>query len=673
VVYSHELDVLFFMEGMSVPLHRAQLDFKENAPATGTFDLVPTREINRVRPRTLCQLFVRDFTVPGDPFVLAYEGEVAGYGAVKNPEGVRAFRVSTVDFLSYWDNAKLNFLNSYFGAAGSTMQAKFYSNQVKRGRDVKTLLSTDTFLISEMNKYLNNPANKAVIDDIFFGAIKHSIASLGNVNAFYAGNMHRLKIIDRIAARSSGNLDAVLKYQLAMKMITKFVGEMGGNNTVLNCIQRLLGLIFHSHVTAPFPSFINDKPAQFLIKPDAYMIPPPKCNVVFPNQYQTLDFQRNFFKEPTRLIMQPTVPIASGYIPVKSQFVAPEFFDKYYTKEDNPDPFPVDNSLAIHSGVYYSSKSSTSRDAELISYAEAMKGHNTAFIGNIPGVVYLIANDQRGEFNKNQAFRSIAKYFFDTMRYGSRTFSVNGKFNMAPVPGFPALFVDSGDSEQNILANLTGVTHIFSATQGTSTMYHLDKARFVDETEDYDSGRVSEVPIPPWFRGDTFGSVGNLDTIRSQLEQASKTRADELNGGAINIYEKPEKLNKFYEDLLGTGSIITPKQYTILGAAWQIAKDYKGKYDSGEPKKTDRREFVENFTHRPYTTLKEAMSFLGAKNEKPLRRGTKDVVYTGGGFTSYAGMNGAQFSTQLEAAVRLRREVIKKYRAKLFSNRGFNE
>ena len=46
--------------------------------------------------------------------------------------------------------------------------------------------------------------------------------------------------------------------------------------------------------------------------PDAFMLAPPKCNVVFPHQISMQSMQRNFFSEITRISVSSGDPINTG-------------------------------------------------------------------------------------------------------------------------------------------------------------------------------------------------------------------------------------------------------------------------------------------------------------------------------------------------------------------------
>ena len=419
--YSHELSLLFLMEGLSIPLIRGQLNFDMNRPATATFDLPPLREINKVRARTLCQLFVRDFTTPGDPLVLAYEGEVLGMGMAKNPSGQRAFRVMTADFSSYWQNATLLFMNAIFAKGMPGLLQFFKKDETKK--QINTVLSNDLYMITKMQEYISAHSGDK---DVFFGALVNLLKGpFGNINAFYQGNSERLRLIDRLLAESTGNTGDIFRYQKALQMMHNQISGFGGETTVLNCLQRIMGMIYHNTVTSPFPSYLKNRVlpgelsgrdviGQFLFKPDAYMLPPPKCNVVFPNQYTKFNFDRNFMQEPTRLMFQPLNPILKKDTILKHTYVAPQFMDRYYNGEEYEDDtdFGSMMSLDMQAGrdAYFATDiNSKSRETEAVSNAEVMKGHVSAYVGEIEGAVYLLANDSKGELSKDKTFKEIGK------------------------------------------------------------------------------------------------------------------------------------------------------------------------------------------------------------------------------------------------------------------------
>jgi len=103
------------LEGIEVPFIGATITHTVNQAAIAYVDLVPHKIINNIKPRTLVQLYVRDYqdtvTGGGFPYVTAFEGEVFGYSFAKTPSS-RTFSISCIDFTSYWDNVLTYFFNA---------------------------------------------------------------------------------------------------------------------------------------------------------------------------------------------------------------------------------------------------------------------------------------------------------------------------------------------------------------------------------------------------------------------------------------------------------------------------------------------------------------------------------------------------------------------------------
>src|SRR6185369_5336666 len=68
-----------------------------------------------------------------------------------------------------------------------------------------------------------------------------------------------------------------------------------------------------------------------LFLPDAFFASPPRCNIIFPDQYTSLSYSRNFMREISRICLQGGLGIiangAKGAELFTSHYLAPDIKD----------------------------------------------------------------------------------------------------------------------------------------------------------------------------------------------------------------------------------------------------------------------------------------------------------------------------------------------------------
>lgn len=212
---------------------------------------------------------------------------------------------------------------------------------------------------------------------------------------------------------------------------------------------------------------------QQIFRPDVWFSSPPRCNVIFPDQYETLTYTRNFMEEPTRLLLKTNDEF----------FGEDELFDHYYfapkTRSVKDDKVKLQqllqNDLLEHEIL-----------TGILPVFEKM-GELNIFAAR-GGVVKDKAQ------NVGLAQRS-ANFIYFKYRFASRQMQVRGRFNPYVAMGFPGLVIDKYTDVQtlelynkllaqagrptrdinkllgtNFLGNFTQVTHTVNQSQGTTEL-----------------------------------------------------------------------------------------------------------------------------------------------------------------------------------------------------------
>jgi hypothetical protein len=410
---------------------------------------------------------------------------------------------------------------------------------------------------------------------------------------------------------------------------------------------------------------------NFIFKPNLYMIAPPMCNVFFPDEYSNFQFSRNFFKEPTRLIYKPELPLFQGagvvamphaYEPPSFQHfmlgdrskgwsefegdedfqISPAFLKKFYGDEvSDSDPLAKVTKLI--------------REGQFITNEELVKGIWLAQENMMPAATQF--RQELADQAKLPFVKQVCKYLFFKKRFSERGLQITSHLKMSVVPGFNALLLDDSSADQNVLAYCSSVTHRIYATEGGYTNVTLSYARTVQEQQA--ASNINGEPIvPPWFAKDVFGDVTGAST------KVAGAEVQELGGKAYSV--PPSKLSLFYQELLGGKGNRAITDYnadepTVIGATKKLLKDYLERKQKGDE---DVQQFISDLTSRDYVRIRDAFRFLGANIEDGIDlRDSNFNEFFGG---AYDEANG-----QFGPAVKTKRKPIGRYIEALKNYRGF--
>ena len=678
--------VRLFLEGREVPVVSVALTVQIGMPAQATAELVPLQIMKFVRPRTQAHVFVRDsFTFGDDNFYLAFEGEVLGRTMVKRHDG-RSLQLLLFDYSNYWDDAKAFMMNPNFligKAAPSVMYGEpAPAAQAKAGAAVNIPVAStaQSQMIDYLKKYKDSSGNV----DLARGAAAVAL-KLSSVNEFYRASYERLRIMDRLLVKTSGLIGKFLAGLKVEDFLASYTGSHGGMSSLRELLSGVMSLVFHEFVSVPFPSYVKATRGkdvgytigQFLFIPDSFLLPPPRCNVVFPNQQIGFEYSDDFRAAPTRFGFRFSFPMvadgkgAEATYPIQyyprpfADYMSGAFKkkDKMQSSADDlasgfgPSKLLV-NGTNTYASLFYgaargqavgTSYAPKLRESDFLSNEESMRGiyystevmapNYTALVRS--GGVNLGADGKETTSNstdnlgRQALMKEIGAYLFMKKRYGARQVSASIMFNPFLVPGFNMLFIDDSDAGQSFVAKLQSITHNMTHT-GFSTGVSLAYARDFDEV-DFMSGSVGEPPLPQWFDATTFGYA---DTKRTTYDLETKYLGppnDKVPGrkGGLDIISEQEveyrnkyavkptiypKLSSFYQALLSCDAITegVGKAASANGSQKALvttrgAAMYLIKQYKDKETQAARDDYVRQYIHRPVTTMADAFNFIGAQ------------------------------------------------------------
>lgn len=708
-----ELNAQLFIEGRHVPFNSATCTYQVGQPGTAAITMVPLRELNDILPRTMVHLFVKDQSAPGvaKPWVLLFEGEVYGFGGSKTANN-RNLVLYCMGLSNYWDNAKQYYLNlkTSYGNGLQTLASQKAAQDARR--DQAQVITTESGIEAYLTRIVTNALNA---NKDFLTAVTEIMQNVKNINSFFRYSDARYRISERITFASSGNIKELFNFQNANNLMDSLAGRgNGGLVTVRQVVESLMALIFHDFASIPAPSKVTSEALKktkkgigkngeksigsFVFKPNTFLLPPPRCNVLFPDMYDSFSFNRNFFHEVTRFKLQPSPPgiqtdAIQGAQVFQQTVYAPTGFTKFSTGADSEksdeenEMFKGPNQGKVGDKSEGITKTSnTLQDFNYLSHEEILKGIFPELGNSIPAAQVFA---KTGKFSSNSKYyQRAADFLFHKKRLAARSISSSGPLNIAAVPGFPMLVLDDSAAEQHVTGVLTQISHTINASQGGYTQYQIEFARPVEE-KDMWTGEMYEPPVPPFYDAKIFGSRrGVKPSDYSSLPKEQQSRVKGLK--TVNDFGNTT-LDTYYAKLLGDSlpnshqgaQPITSKTYpTLVGATLHLMNQYR----TAKASDTVER-FIESQTRRDYVTIEENFKFLGADtsifkkkgNYSPdVYRDLSNVVFKGGTFDggfvdAVTDKNKRDDSLKelFRQSISKRRKIVNSYRERLMKERGF--
>lgn len=183
-----------------------------------------------------------------------------------------------------------------------------------------------------------------------------------------------------------------------------------------------------------YKAFESDFLFSQLIIPETFFVPPPRCNVIFPDQYTQFNYNRNFIREVSRLALNSGFSFGGGGgAPGINKLLGHRYFAPNIRYVENElvrrTAFSAGTNLMpheVHAGI-------------VPKFEWITDGHRWG----------LEAAREVNETKKTARIsyiQRLANFQFFMHRWSSRTMTVAAKFLPNLVAGFPAVIIDRGSS-----------------------------------------------------------------------------------------------------------------------------------------------------------------------------------------------------------------------------------
>lgn len=342
------LEAALYLEGIRIPFIRASFHRKVNQKVRVVLDLPPIPSALMIRPRSAVHIFYWD-----KPFIpknetpkwrLFFEGETSSPGVQKGESGT-SIQIPCEDQMSYYRRCHQCFVNGSQAFTSSAYElAMFTGNSGINGQvifnqpvrpDLGVVYNTIIRGMTDANSVSDPTVNPfgSTFRTPFTGLLR-TIQYVGNssaqpnsftpgVNRFFSDAETRLKLMQKIFFFQDLKISKLMSDQAMQKILERNplasqASSLTDIGTVWDLCQKFLSAATYDSVPllAPPYGFNPSRDANggtppnvsgsktvlsHLWRPKTYFLPPPTCNLLFPNRVKEFGFQRNSLDEPTRL------------------------------------------------------------------------------------------------------------------------------------------------------------------------------------------------------------------------------------------------------------------------------------------------------------------------------------------------------------------------------------
>jgi hypothetical protein len=254
-----------------------------------------------------------------------------------------------------------------------------------------------------------------------------------------------------------------------------------------------------------------------LLLPETFFIAPPRCNVIFPDQYTQFNYSRNFLREVTRL------SVRGGLGVIGTRRLAKLLGRHYFAP-----PIKDVRGKSLHRTLAYGARVLLPHEVHsgiIPKFEWIPQGHRWA-----ARAAAGVSSNERVEKSKAIPYvQRLSNFQYFIHRWSSRTMSVNMKFNPYLVLGFPGVVFDRAAPspaarevietilERDItptqyIGKVASIMHSVSQQGGltTASMTHCRTHRGIDD----EFLGILDIGSNEWFK-----NVDSIQTVSVDIEK----------------------------------------------------------------------------------------------------------------------------------------------------------
>jgi len=225
-------------------------------------------------------------------------------------------------------------------------------------------------------------------------------------------------------------------------------GKIPGTDSLVAAMgkyKRFLQLYSKDRQWTETKTYPKERLYTTLFVPDIFFCPPPKCNILFPEQYERLIRSRNFLNEVSRLMITvPTDMLAAG--DADTELLGKQFYFAPDVKDVKGKKFPTEarraHTVVLPHEVLGGPIPVLQMFSDIREYDPALDWSGGSILSAIEKEQGKAVKEERGCKDPIPYLQHVADWLFIISRYQTRQGMIPLKFNPYVVPGMPALIVD---------------------------------------------------------------------------------------------------------------------------------------------------------------------------------------------------------------------------------------
>ena len=601
-----------FLDGIEIPHQGFQVSFIKNRPSDAQIVLEPDTVLKNLRPQSVVSIWFRD-RVPDDDitrkidseddllnsYILYWEGLTQGVVFEKGPES-RSMRLQCESMDGIFDRTM-----AFMLGVGQVSKSVIVSGSV--GINPNEVGSSNELLAFATlgEEFTDAPTgtNESFRDNAdpsFADRMLRLVTTLSSYNGILRQQVVRYRLLDRLCSVSDNIYSSAL-VGLGKGLFGPIGQTLEQSHTVTEVLDHVQNYGFYSRYQNPVPHRADAPSAtqyfktysensetekfriprshprnEFMFLPEMYYFLPPPCNFIFPDNIRSLSVARNYYNEPTRmLVLDPLIAVSgsSFYLSPPNIVRNREFTD---VKQDSASLFSIATDAAVSLLDFqtgqsqpspYTSKTEDINLLNVLSDRELEQGITMKGISQMSFetlVAYARSAETASETDPEvaqvtkiyQRYMSLVTDFMFQMARFNRTIQISLVGHRYLTPGFSAVIFDSDISylaqvdsvalgvsnlgDETVSASLSRARPLFSIPfdkidETTKAAIALIEAspeatEFSEEAEvkrDELNKQLSalvgeleqefDIPIPPPFFNSALSSLAELDGIYKGL------------------------------------------------------------------------------------------------------------------------------------------------------------
>lgn len=486
-----QIQLKLYLEGIEFPINSIKLEQNRNKEPFAFIRVPSNKDIINLKEKTLTHVFYKDSNTDGR-WLLIFEGEFAGFSYIRSQNSNEVV-LNCANIENRWKMTKKNstYLHNYGGKQDMFATVSFSSvRQEDRLRSErkynKEFVDKLDFELDEFKQnkqavkeseagkkteiFLNLFASK--FSNTVINKLKEYKGDLSNLVKIFATGfaqsdlsysiphfVYRLK--DRIFGTENEAVKSVLETTEVQSLLKNNIKGLPGSTSLHAFIKRILELVNYDFLIDSAPTYnqSSKSPQNFFTIPFPKLMTPIAPNTFFPNDVMNLNFNRNFMKEPTRIVSAEKPNL--GKNPDRLLFVNQDFV--------------VSPSHELEYGENGIQLGLTQKER----------------LGGVRGIVkhdnFAATKAEKETEDSDDKLLDLRLRYTD-MKYqdlllDSRTCTFNTTFSPYRLVGFPGAFINT--EGPSIVGTITSITSEISADGMSSSSVKMDDPRTINLSPDY--------------------------------------------------------------------------------------------------------------------------------------------------------------------------------------------